>query len=255
MVAGGDRTTPEKRGGRLQGMRAGAGILVIWLVAAVSAGASDEIYLSEFTAIVQDWHPQSEVDLSPPRETDMVIYEVTRFPHLVEPSPEQMAAAGAFWERARAAVRARGWDDFERAVADGFELMFGDDNHYASREHVADGRVLDPERPEFLIYYESGGAKRLAGLMFLAEPDTHGPQIAGPMAVWHFHLWSEKLCLWRGLLVDGLADGEGCPDGGVASHRSPEMLHLWFFDHSQGMFATGMDLEPFEIRELEEIEF
>ncbi len=234
-------------------MRGRSAVALIGLVAAVGA-AADEIHLSEFTAIVQDWHPESQVDVSPPQAADMVIYEVTRFPHLVEPSAEQMAAAGAFWERARAAVRARGWDDFDRAVADGFELMFGDANHYANRQHVADGRVLDPERPEFLIYYDTGDGKRLAGLMFLAAPGTHGPQIAGPMAVWHFHLWKHKLCLWQGLLVDGLADGDECPDG-VASHRSPEMLHLWFFDHPQGMFATGMDLEPFEVKQLQDLEF
>lgn len=220
----------------------------------MAAGAAEEVHLSEYTAILEDWHPESQVDVSPPEATDMVIYEVTRFPHLVEPSAAHMAAAGGFWERARAAVRARGWDDFDRAIADGFELMFGDDNHYASREHVADGRVLDVERPEFLIYYDTPSGKRLAGFMFLAAPGEHGPQIAGPMTVWHFHLWRHPFCLWRGLLVDGLPEGGECPDG-IASRRSPEMLHLWFFDHSQGMFATGMDLEPFEIRELEELEF
>lgn len=230
-------------------------ILLVILAPAISTGAdTDELYLSEFTAIMRDWHPASEVDVSPPRVQDMVIYEVTRFPHQVEPTPEQMAAAGEFWERARTTVRARGWDDFDQAVADGFELMFGDDNHYASREHVTDGRVLDPERPEFLIYYDTGESKRLAGLMFLAPPAVHGPQIAGPMTVWHFHLWKRQFCLWQELLVDGFPEEGECPDG-IASYRSPEMLHLWFFDHPQGMFATGMDLEPFQIKHLEELEF
>ncbi len=230
--------------------------VALMLMPSSAAVAEDDpdLYLSEFTAILRDWRPASEVDVSPPEVQDMVIFEVTRFPDQVEPTPEQLVAAGKFWERARAAVKERGWDDFDRAVADGFELMFGDDNHYASREHVADGRVLDPERPEFLIYYDTGVAKRLAGLMFLAPADTHGPQVAGPMTVWHFHLWKHELCLWRGLLVDGVPEDGECPDG-VASRRSPEMLHLWFFDHPQGMFATGMDLEPFQIKGLEELDF
>lgn len=229
------------------------GALALAALVAVCARAED-IYLSEYTGIIADWRPEAEVDLTPPSGREMVIYEVTRFPDRVEPRPEQLRAAGEFWERARAAVRERGWDDFDRAVADGFELMFGDDNHYASREHIADGRTLDPERPEFLIYYDTGESKRLAGLMFLADPGERGPQIAGPMSLWHFHIWERQLCLWKGLLVEGLAGSDGCPDG-VASHRSPEMLHLWFFDHPQGMFATGMDLEPFQIKRLEEIEF
>ncbi len=219
-----------------------------------AAAVADQLYLSEFTAIIPDWHPETEFDLSPPEGRGMVIYEVTRFPDSIEPRPEHLRAAGEFWERARAAIKARGWDDFDRAVADGFELMFGDDNHYASREHVADGRVLDPERPEFLIYYDAGGSKRLAGLMFLAGVGENGPQFAGPLSVWHFHIWERKLCLWNDLLVDGMAEGDECPDG-VAAYRSPEMLHLWFFDHPQGMFATGMDLEPFQIKRLEEVEF
>lgn len=233
-------------------------LLAISLVLLPPAAAQGEVehdcHLSEYTAILQDWRPAAEVDVTPPRVREMVIYEVSHLPNQVEPSPEQLAAAGEFWSRARAAVLERGWDDFDQAVADGFELMFGDDNHYANRDYVADGRVLDPERPEFLIYYDTGVAKRLAGLMFLAPPDTHGPQIAGPMSVWHFHLWKHPLCLWRGLLVDGAAVEGECPDG-VASRRSPEMLHLWFFDHPQGMFATGMDLEPFQIKALEELDY
>ncbi len=229
-------------------------MILIALVSPVGAADEPGIYVSEFTAIMPDWRPVVEVDLSPPEAQAMVIFEVTRYPDPVEPSAAQIAAAGDLWERARAAVVERGWDDFEQAVADGFELMFGDDNHYANRDHVSDGRVLDPERPEFLIYYDTGTSKRLAGLMFLAPPGEHGPQIAGPMTVWHFHLWKREVCLWRELLLDGLAEDGACADG-IVAQRSPEMLHLWFFDHPQGMFATGMDLEPFQIRQLEDLEF
>jgi hypothetical protein len=220
----------------------------------VASAAAEEIYLSEYTAIIPDWHPEAEVDVSPQEERGMIIFEVTRFPHLVEPRPKHMTAAVELLEKARANIAARGWDDFERAVADGFELMFEDDNHYALREHITDGITLDPERPEFLIYYDTPKGKRLAGLMFLAQPDEHGPQIAGPMSLWHFHIWNRKVCLWQELLVSGFSEGQTCPDG-IASHRSPEMLHLWFFDHPQGMFATNMDLEPWQLKDLETIEY
>lgn len=221
----------------------------------MGAEEAEEFFFSEYTAIIPDWHPEAEVDVSPQPERGMIIYEVTRYPHLVEPSREQLAAAAAFWEKAKATVRERGWDRFDQAVEDGFELMFEDDNHYGSREYVADGRTLDPERPEFLIYYDTGVGKRLAGLMFLAQPGEHGPQIAGPMALWHFHIWNRPLCLWDDLLVVGMADDAGACQEGSATQRSPEMLHLWFFDHPQGMFSTGMDLEPWQLKELEGLEF
>jgi hypothetical protein len=229
-------------------------LLLLPTTGSLAEQAPEAIFLSEYTAIIPDWHPEAEVDVSPQEERGMIIFEVTRFPHLVEPSDEHKAAAGEFWSRARATVRERGWDDFERAVADGFELMFEDDNHYALREHIVDGRTLDPERPEFLIYYDTAQGKRLAGLMFLAPPGEHGPQVAGPMSLWHFHIWNRKVCLWQSLLVSGFSEGGVCTDG-VASHRSPEMLHLWFFDHPQGMFATNMDLEPWQLKDLADIEF
>lgn len=221
-----------------------------------SARPTAERYLSEYTGIIPDWRPESEVDLSPPADRGMIIWEVSRFPDLLEPTPEQRRAADELLAAARTAVRENGWDVFENALLDGFELMFEDQNHYFHRDHITDGRVLDPERPEFLIYYDTGTSRRLAGLMFLVgEPGQEGPQIGGPATLWHFHVWSRPLCLWRDLLVSGWADeGRECVDG-TASHRSPEMLHLWFFDHHQGRFATGMDLEPWQIRTLDEIEF
>ena len=49
---------------------------------------------------------------------------------------------------------------------------------FAASERAADNRLLDPERPEFLMYYEMDGQPVLSGIMFVM-PDIHarGPQI------------------------------------------------------------------------------
>ncbi len=240
-------------------------LALTWLTIAGSVATAEtgsqaepaaDYFVSEYTAIVPDWQPEASVDLSPPEGRGMVIYEVTRFPGREEPTVEQRAAADELRRRAFEAVRKHGWYDFERAVADGFELLFSDDNHYYRADHITDGRLLDPERPEFLIYYPTEHGRRLAGFMFLvAEPGQRGPQIGGPLTLWHYHVWNRLVCLWQGLLISSMADEKGeCADG-VPSSRSLEMLHVWFFDHPLGPFATSMELEPFQMKQLGEIDW
>ena len=213
------------------------------------------IFVSDFNGIVPVWQAMSETDFSPDPGGRMIIYEVSKFPDQ-DPSPEHVRAADELLERARAAVVANGWQDFDKAVADGFELMFEDDNHYVKREFITDGRVLDPERPEFLLYYKTDEGMHLAGLMFLvAEPDQFGPQIGGPLTVWHFHVWSRPVCLWGDLLVWAMPDESGKCEEGTPSQYSPQMLHLWFFDRPEGQFWTGMDLELWQIDQLKDSEF
>ena len=67
-----------------------------------------------------------------------------------------------------------------------------------------------------------------------------GPQPGGPLTLWHYHVWSFRSCLLRGLLVVGLPDESGSCERGVPTHRSPEMLHIWLVDHPLGPFSTSM---------------
>ena len=53
-----------------------------------------------------------------------------------------------------------------RVQADGFIGLFQDRRHYAKWEFVNDDVVLDPERPEFLMYYASPDGMQLIGFMF-----------------------------------------------------------------------------------------
>jgi hypothetical protein len=187
--------------------------------------------------------PEAEVAVAPPKRGQRV-YEVTRFGER-EPTAEQRAAADDLLKRSRASVEEHGWLDFEKAKADGYTLLKGDHAQYVKREYIDDDRVLDPDHPEYLMFYEGKSGQTLVAVMFVAPGiDAEGPQIGGNLTKWHYHLWSEPMCLLEGgrMMLGPPEDGV-CPEGEL-SHRSPEMLHVWFIDHPDGPFASQMHLPP-----------
>jgi hypothetical protein len=168
--------------------------------------------------------------------------------------PDVAAASDAERERAEAlwkasAAAAERWRDPEAAVAAGFR--FRDDAGLAGPDrrvrflHVpnpawrADGRVLDPTRPETLVYWRAPGDRLvLVGVMYTAAKGAPGPAVGGPITRWHDHetcrdpATREKL----GRAVDG-----ACPAGQV-HRRSGEMMHVWFTDDLATAFARRAPL-------------
>ncbi len=185
----------------------------------------------------------------------MEIWEVSQYPPGAQPTPEQQEAADQLIERCERAVQEHGWEDFETAQADGFRLPKNERRHYYNEEYVFDDRVLDPDRPEFLMYHDTPRGKRLVGFMFyVAAPMDRGPQIGGPLTVWHYHLFSTAVCplglarerdpRGKGLLP--AADGDEVCARGILTHRGREMLHVWLIRHPLGPFGTQMFI-PHEI--------
>lgn len=173
----------------------------------------------------------------------MRMLEVTRYPGL-EPTPEQRKAADDMVRRCYESAERHGWYDYDKATADGFRLKVSDDTHYNNIDFLFDDRVLDPDRPEYLMFYDrpGGGGKILAGFMFVPRNNTEeGPQFGGNLTRWHYHTWGSPICLVKGILDTG-APVDGKCAAGVPSYRSPEMLHVWLLDHPQGHFSTGMYL-------------
>ena len=112
---------------------------------------------------------ESEFSTEPPAELGMAIYEVNRF-NGSEPSAEQKRAAEEFARRCFEVAEERNWYDFDTAIADGYKKLFRDRIHYANEEFIMDDRVLDPERPEYLMYYKvPGGGIELSGFMFVVR--------------------------------------------------------------------------------------
>lgn len=189
----------------------------------------------------RSWEPEHAVDPASLRGFQRM-YEVTRYPDVETPTPEQQRQADELVRKCHESAQRHGWFDFKQATKDGFVRMFGEGIHYVNEANVLDDRLLDPDRPEFLLFYDTRVGKRLAGFMFLVrKPDERGPQIGGPLTVWHYHLWAKQRCLLKRLFVVGdPADGR-CEHGQLAQ-RSPEMMHVWFVRHPQGPFATEMGL-------------
>ena len=190
-----------------------------------------------------EWQPESAIPSTPQKMPGMLIWEVTQYPEN-EQTPEQKQAAEDLVRRSYEAAEKMGWTQFEASVRGGYMGMFQDDIHYANEEYILDDAVLDPERPEFLMYYRSGGKRILVGFMYLVgEPLAEGPQIGGGETVWHYHVWSRKNCLLGELLVVGLPDENGVCRRGSLAYRSPEMMHVWLVDHPDGPFTSNMAMD------------
>ena len=159
-----------------------------------------------------------------------------------EPTPAQRQWAQAFVQQSLESARRHGWFEFEQAQREGFQRLADDPAHYFKREFLFDDRVLDPERPEFLMYRDTPRGKLLVGFMYFARSvDERGPQPGGVLTSWHYHPWGlPGYCAEGGILPIGRPDEEGgCPDG-VHVTRSAEMLHVWFIDHPLGPYAHAM---------------
>jgi len=160
----------------------------------------------------------------------------------IEPASSRTPAATAEAEELLRAVLEeadrRGWQSAEQAAADGYEPMALDPSHWYHPEYVADDRFFDPAAPEFLVI----DGDQVMGVMFLAEavgldqPDPPG----APLVRWHYHRWSQDVCLLDGLVIVGETVGGGCGEGEVATDISPLMAHVWLIDIDDP-FATDMD--------------
>ena len=225
--------------------RATAAVLLVLLL---SACAEEEParawYVSRFGGEARDWKLDIPRPFVPQKKPAMLIYEVSRYRDET-PTAEQRAAADALREASMLAAVQRGWYDYESGRADGYSLMFSDGAHYVNEDYIFDDVVLDPMRPEFLMYYETSRGMSLVGFMFyVAQPNDRGEQIGGSATTWHYHVWSKPQCLLGGLLAVDVPDADGACSRGVPMHRSPEMLHVWLVDHPEGPFATRMQIRP-----------
>lgn len=209
-----------------------------------------ERYAHRAFPVEHRWRHESEIPRQPEGPI-MEIWELSSYPPDAIPTPEQRRAAERLVEDSHRAVVAHGWQDRAKALADGFYLMPNDNQHFQNDAFLLDDRILDPDHPEFLIYAPSPDGMSLLGLMFLMPRSERGPQVGGPLTVWHYHLWNGIRCFRDGVIPLGTAPRQGrhCKEG-VPSLRSPEMLHVWLIDRPGGLFATQMYIEPASLPKL-----
>jgi hypothetical protein len=152
---------------------------------------------------------------------------------------DQRAAADRLADATRKATRR--FARLDAALAAGFELPafpVGAGVHLENKANHSDGRVLDPARPETLVYAISGGRATLLGVVFVMErAGVPGPEPGGSITRWHAH----NICLTLLPPGFGIVTPFGtCPALAVDATIA-EMMHVWVVDNPAGPFAEGLD--------------
>lgn len=155
------------------------------------------------------------------------------------PTPTPVSPTVAEDLIARTASALPRWADVGVARAEGFRSIgdaFTGFEHLVHPVWAADAVVLDPERPESLVYRVTDAGHELVSAMFMLPPGTtmaDVPDLGDERAVWHTH---DDLCFSReGVLAGRLVDGV-CRPGGVHV-PTPPMMHVWIVPHPCGPFA------------------
>jgi hypothetical protein len=141
------------------------------------------------------------------------------------PTLEQQEAADELAAETRAGVAE--YVDLSVAKAAGYQPSspsWRPITHYLNPAYQRDGEILDPDRPEALVYANTSEGLVLLGAMYvMPEPGDPGPRIGGCLTQWHAH----SLRGWE----------------------TPEMMHVWSVDVPGGAFG---ELRPREfVRSLE----
>jgi hypothetical protein len=157
-------------------------------------------------------------------------------------SAEQLENAARFVSQVRSS--AARFEDINAAFAEGYVQstpgMRGFP-HFHNRRYASDGRILDPERPESLVYYQGpNGDRKLVGTLFLMPSGQQGPQFGGPLTVWHAH--ANACYNAQQTRLAGFANAQGqCRAGTILRETTAPMLHVWLVDHPGGVFADEME--------------
>jgi hypothetical protein len=129
--------------------------------------------------------------------------------------------------------------------------------HFINWPLMSDGRILDAEHPESLVYrVDRGGRRTLVAAMYMLEPgstlDTV-PDVGGPLVQWHVHrdlCWSGQANAWQVTSVE--SPPLPCPAGSSRRAVVP-MVHVWTVAHPCGPFAALEGISGGQVGEGEEV--
>ncbi|HEX9476983.1 MAG TPA: hypothetical protein VGA41_10020 [Candidatus Dormibacteraeota bacterium] len=157
------------------------------------------------------------------------------------PTPEQVAAANRLYAETKAAIQP--YEDWRKAWAAGYRPGGSTtlpSTHWMNQRYVDAGYVMDPHRPQGLVYANTHHGPVLLGAMFQMKGLNHfGPDPGGPMTAWHQH---ENICITPfGFEFSLMTPFATCPIGAIDISASP-MLHVWIVDNPHGgPFAVDID--------------
>lgn len=150
-------------------------------------------------------------------------------------SEEHLRSAITFVDRVKASTAP--YEDVRVALTSGFVQVTQDLDgiaaHFINAANNSDGRDLDPDHPEVLLYTKRlDGTWRLVGVMFQTESITETPPSAfGGLDIWHYH---EDLCFE---LLTGVRIAKQADCRGTFLARTPWELHVWVLPGATGVFA------------------
>lgn len=152
------------------------------------------------------------------------------------------------------------WRDPSVADAQGWHTI-GDGvtgyEHYINRGLMKDGRILDSDHPESLVYEldRATGEKKLVAAMYLLEPGTTldtTPDFGGNLLQWHIH---NNLCFTQEAApkVGGLTNADGTCNLPLVKGPETPMVHVWITPHKCGPFSALEGIPGGQIKEGETV--
>jgi hypothetical protein len=124
------------------------------------------------------------------------------------------------------------------SIGDGFTGY----EHFVNWSLLSDGRILDAEYPESLVYRVGpGGVRTLEAAMYMLEQGAtldDVPNVLGKLAQFHIHndlCWVGPTNAWRVSSV--VPPSSPCPAGSFRLPTTP-MVHVWIVGHPCGPFAA-----------------
>ena len=155
-------------------------------------------------------------------------------------TPEERAAAAQLLAATRASI-AR-YQDPAVAIAAGYKpgpASSADPlRHFENQANR--NAILDPNRPQALVYAQTPRGLQLIGAMYqMPRVGQWGPDPGGPLTQWHQH---EGICFSPfGIEFSFETPFWTCPVGSTSITTAP-MLHVWIIDNGKnGPFAADLD--------------
>jgi len=157
------------------------------------------------------------------------------------PTPAQVDAANRLYVETKAAIAP--YEDWHQAWAAGYRPGGSTSlpsTHWMNQGYVDAGYVMDPHRPQGLVYANTHHGPVLLGAMFQMKGlNRFGPDPGGPMTAWHQH---ENICFTPfGFEFSLMTPCSTCTVGAIEI-SAPPMLHVWVVDNPHGgPFAVDID--------------
>ena len=161
-------------------------------------------------------------------------------------TPTQLARAEAVVKAS--VLQLPKWKNYDTAIADGFKSIGdgfpGGEEHVIHYDWIEDNTILDPAKPESLVYkvaIEKGKiVKTLEAAMYLLPSKyslKNPPDIGGALMQYHIH---NNLCftIEDAPKVRGITDGQGKCPAGMRKGNENAMIHVWIRGNRCGPFAA-----------------